>query len=111
MKYVSMKKIIPGMVLARNVLKENGQIILRKGLTLDEFYIDSIKRHNIQTVCVEEDKDKNRGEVTAIEKEKLKTEIRPGKNYLFKYCMTDKYMKQLLEAVILNEMWNRWNNE
>ncbi|MFP4457509.1 MAG: HD-GYP domain-containing protein [Clostridia bacterium] len=55
MRYTTIESAAPGSVLMRNVYGYRGEILLKKGLTLDQFYINRLKKLRINGIYVSDD--------------------------------------------------------
>ncbi|MCL2707779.1 MAG: HD domain-containing protein, partial [Defluviitaleaceae bacterium] len=55
MRFVTAKSLLPGMVVGRNFYNNSMNIMLRKGVTLTENYIRSIRRININGLYIDDE--------------------------------------------------------
>jgi len=70
MKKVTLNKLVPGMKLARDVVSNDGRLLLLRGFTIRKRYLDKIRLYNIPYVYVENEI----GEVEYIREETVYTE-------------------------------------
>lgn len=106
MKYISVKRVIPGMVLAKPILNENGKALLKKGVKLDEYHIDFLTKNKIESICIFEKRDNFKRELTPVEKQELKHKTKKIYEDKFKFCLHDKMMRALFDAIINNDIEN-----
>ncbi len=71
MRYVNIEKVIPGSVLIRTIYGYHGEVLLKKGLTLDQFYINKLKKLRINGVYIS-DGIYDEIEITSLISESLK---------------------------------------
>ncbi len=111
MKYISINKVNAGAILARDVIDSNGNLLLKLGIAIDDTILRILKNKNIESLCVTNDENTASNILTSENRIRLSQEIRKKKKKLFKYSMTDSMMTELYEAVVENEVWERWYNE
>ena len=107
MKYLIIEDVKEGMILAKDLLTEKGKILLKKNVTLDNYYLDFISKQGIESICIKEEKDKTPREPSNMEKLILKQEIKNELKELFKFTILDKNMTIFFDAIIENEVRKR----
>lgn len=113
MKYLSTDELRPGQMVAHDVYNANKQLLIRENAKLEMKYIQHLKKHKVDAVCIYEEKDLVHENMTPKQKEDMKELIRPKKKIIFKFCYGDFMMNALFDAVVNNEvgvMWNERNN-
>jgi HD-GYP domain-containing protein (c-di-GMP phosphodiesterase class II) len=70
MKKVSLNELAPGMILARDVILDDGRFLLLKGFTIKDRYLEKIRLYNVPYVYVEDEI----GKVEYFSEEKVYTE-------------------------------------
>lgn len=108
MKAVTIENIESGMILAQDVLTPKGQTLLKSGIELDEYYISILTKYNVDVVIVNTQEEEKR-EMSDEERAFLLAKIRPGKKLIFQKTIDDPMMYELYEAVVQNELWEKWN--
>ncbi len=105
MKYLPISKLEPNTFLARDVILPNGKILLKQGAKLDAYYIDTIRKYDIESVCIASEDELKKPMLTDEELQVLKLVARDRKKNLFKYALIDSKMKELYEAIIMHTVW------
>ena len=118
---IAVKKLKNGMILGEPIYGEDGQIMIQKGIALDDHYIDYLENHEIESILVfdkdylsslkESDKSKRAVEETRIEDPKtieisdaVKEQIGQGVQYLFNNAESDSFVETTMS--ITNELTN-----
>lgn len=70
MKKVSLNELAPGMILARDVILDDGRFLLLKGFTIKDRYLEKIRLYNVPYVYVKDEI----GKVEYFSEEKVYTE-------------------------------------
>ncbi len=110
MKAITIENIEKGMTLAQDVLTPKGQVLLKAGIDLDEYYISILTKYNVDVVIVNSQEEEKR-EMSEEEKTFLLSKIRPVKKLIFQKTIEDPMMYELYEAVVQNSLWEKWNEE
>ncbi len=111
MKYIPISKLEPDTFLARDVILPNGKILLKQGAKLDTYYIETIRKYDIESVCIASEEELKKPGVTDEEFQMLKQLARDRKKVIFKYALIDSKMKELYEAIILHTAWEMSREE
>ncbi|MCK9330233.1 MAG: hypothetical protein PHY08_12865 [Candidatus Cloacimonetes bacterium] len=98
MKSCTVDKLEVGMIVSRDVITSKGQILLKQGIELDEYYIKIFEKYGIEYVVVE-DNNKQVKHYSDEEITKIKYEIRQQKKQIFQNVDEDSFFTELLEAV------------
>lgn len=98
MKSYTVDKLEIGMIVARDVITPKGQVLLKAGIELDEYYIKIFEKYAIEYVVIE-DADIVKKTYTEEEVNKLKYDIKQEKKKLFKDCYDDSFMYELFLTV------------
>ncbi|MDD2650707.1 MAG: hypothetical protein RBS16_04255 [Candidatus Cloacimonadales bacterium] len=109
MKAITIDKIEDGMVLAQDVLNPKGQILIKSGVTLDDYYINVLNKFNVDVIMVSGDRESR--EMSREERAALMMQVRPGKKMIFQKCITDPFIYEMYEAVVQNSVWEKWNEK
>ncbi|MDH4028105.1 MAG: hypothetical protein OEU95_04665 [Nitrospirota bacterium] len=59
MKFITLENITEGLLTARDIESASGQRLVAKGTVLTRPLINSLKRHNINNVYIEDDSEQN----------------------------------------------------
>lgn len=99
MKSLPVNKLEVGMVVARDVITSKGQVLLKKGINLDDYYIKIFERYGIDIVTIE-DANKVKKHFSEDEITKLRYNIRQEKKKMFVDCIEDSFFNELLETSV-----------
>ncbi len=105
MKYLPVSKLEPGNLLGRDVILPNGKILLKQGAELDDYYIETIRKYDVESVCIAAKHELKFQTPSEEEMNNLKSIAREHKKDLFKYALTDSKMKELYEAIVAHTAW------
>jgi len=73
LRQISLSEVIPGMLLARSILSNKGQVLLAAGIILTEQYIRKLNKMNLETLFIQ---DANYADITIPEYLSLETQQR-----------------------------------
>ncbi len=110
MKALPLEKVELGMKLAQDVMTPKGQVLLKAGIVIDDYYISIFKKYNVDFVVVSSN-DGEQKDMTEEERNLLLQQIRPLKKKIFRDCIEDPIMYELYEAVVQNAVWEKWNED
>lgn len=110
MKALPLDKVEMGMKIAQDVMTPKGQVLLKAGIIVDDYYISILKKYNIDFIVVSSAESESKM-MTEEEKNLLVQQIRPIKKKIFRDCVDDPIMYELYEAVVQNAVWEKWNED
>ncbi len=98
MKSLTVNKLEVGMVVARDVITSKSQVLLKKGIELDDYYIKIFDRYGIEYVVIE-DVQKEVKNFSDEEKKQIRFDIKNQKKQIFQNVKDDDFYAELLETV------------
>ncbi|HPY95608.1 MAG TPA: hypothetical protein PL063_00185 [Candidatus Cloacimonadota bacterium] len=109
MKAITIDNAEAGMKLAQDVISSNGQTLAKSGLVLDDYYVDILKKYNVDVIIIAGENESR--EMSIEERSALLQQIRPKKLQIFGKCLSDRMMYEMYEIIVQMTLWEKWNNE